>query len=67
MEETASSRLSLEAEINQFQLEKEEGAPKRPMELSDSEVDFDRSSVAHPPRLVITRVDNAPKRKKIWP
>ena len=66
-EETASSCLSLKAEIDQFHLEEEGEAPKRPMELSDSEVDFDRSSVAHPPRLVITRVDNAPKRKKIWP
>ena len=59
MEETASSRLSLEAEINQFQLEEEEGAPKRPLELSDSEVEFDRLSMAYSPRLEVARVDTS--------
>ena len=52
-EETTSSRLSLEAEIGQFQLEEEEGAPKRLVELSYSEAEFDRLSVVHSPRLVV--------------
>ena len=58
-EETASLRLSLEAEIDQFQLEEEEGAPERLVELSDSEAKFDRLFVAHSPRLIVARVDTS--------
>ena len=36
-EETASSRLSLEEEIDQFQLEEEEEVRADPVEISDSE------------------------------
>ena len=56
-EETASSCLSLEAEIDQFHLGEEGKAPEKLVELSDSKADFDKSSAAHPPRLVIARVD----------
>ena len=52
-EETTSSRLSFKAEIDQFHFEEEGKAPKRPMELSDSKADFDRSFATHPPRLVV--------------
>ena len=52
-EETTSSRLSFKAEIDQFHFEEEGKAPKRPMELSDSEANFDRSFATHPPRLVV--------------
>ena len=52
-EETTSSRLSFKAEIDQFHFEEEGKAPKRPVELSDSEADFDRSFATHPPRLVV--------------
>ena len=55
--ETASLRLSVEAEIDQFQLEEEEGAPERFVELSDSAAKIDRLSVAHSPRLMVARVD----------
>ena len=58
-EETASSRLSLGAEINQFQLEEEEGALERPVEFSDSEAEFDRLFAAHSPRLVVVQVDTS--------
>ena len=57
-EETTSSRLSLEAEIDQFRLEEERETQERPMKLSNSEGEFDRSSMAHSPRLIIARVDN---------
>ena len=52
-EETASSCLSLEAKIDQFCLEEEGEAQERPMELSDSEGELNRSSAAHSPRLII--------------
>ena len=64
MEETTSSRLSLKAEINQFQLEEEEGAPERHVELSDSEVEFDRLFVAYSPRLEVARVDTSFKEEE---
>ena len=33
--------------------------PERPVELSDSEVDFDRFSAAHSPSLIVARVDTS--------
>lgn len=63
-EETASSRLSLEAEINQFQLEEKERAPERPAKLSDSKAEFDRLFVAHSPRLIVAQVDTSSKEEK---
>ena len=56
-EETASSRFSLEAEIDQFRFKEEEEAPGRLVEVLDSEGELDRSSATHSPELVITRVD----------
>ena len=53
-EETTSSRLSLEAEINQFCFEEEGEAPKRPVEPSNSEVELDKFSAANSPKLVVT-------------
>ena len=52
-EETASSRLSLEADIDQFRFEKEERVLERPVELSNFKVELDKFSAAHSPRLVI--------------
>ena len=43
-EETDSTHLSLEAEIDQFHLDEEGEVPERLVELSDTEVDFDRFS-----------------------
>ena len=57
-EEITSSRLSLETEIDQFRLEEEGEMQERPVELSNSKGEFDRSSMAHSPRLIIARVDN---------
>ena len=53
-EETASLRLSLKAEIDQFHLEEEGEVPERLVELLDLAAKFDRSSAAHFPRLLIT-------------
>ena len=55
-EEIASSSLSLEEEIDKFHFEEEEGVPERLVQLSDTETDFDRFSVAYPLRLIIAQV-----------
>ena len=57
-EEIASSRLSLEEEIDQFHLVEDVGLFEKPIDMSDSETDsFDISSV-HPRQLVITQIDS---------
>ena len=56
-EETAFSRFSLEAEIDQFHFEEEEGVPERLVELSDSKAELDRLSATHSPRLVVTQIE----------
>ena len=33
--------------------------PKRPVKLSNSEIDFDRFSMAQSPKLIVTRVDTS--------
>ena len=58
-EETASTPLSLEAEIDQFHLEEEGEVSKRPVELSDSMVNLDRFSTAHSPRLIVAQIDTS--------
>ena len=50
-----STPLSFEAKIDQFHLEEEGEVPERPVELSDSEVDFDRFSTAYSPSLIVAR------------
>ena len=59
MEETASSRLSLEVEINQFRFEEEGEVPERPVEPSNSEAELDRFSAANSPKLVIAWVNTS--------
>ena len=49
-------QLSLNAEINQFCLEDKEGVARRPVELLDSEIESDKLSAAHPPKLIIANV-----------
>ena len=63
-EEITSSRLSLEAEIDQFHFEEEGEVPERPVELSDSEGDFDRFFAAHTPILITARVDTSSEDKE---
>ena len=52
-EEIASTHSSLEAEIDQFRFNEEGEVPTRPIVLLDSEVDLDRLSAAHSPRLIV--------------
>jgi len=54
-EESASSRHSLDVEIDQFHFGEEERALERPVELSDSETKSDRFSTVHHPRLIVAR------------
>ena len=58
-EETASTHLSLEVEINQFHLEEEGEEPERPIEVLDSEAGLDRFSAANFPRLVVAQIDTS--------
>lgn len=51
-EETASSRLSLEAEINQFHLEEEE-QEKPVIQVSDLKGELDKSFVVHSPKFIV--------------
>jgi len=58
VEEIASSScLSLEEEIDRFRFEEEKRTPKKLVELSDSETEFDRLSTAHQPELTVVLVD----------
>ena len=58
-EEIASSRLSLDEEIDRFHFDEEEGVSKRPVQLLDFETKFDRLSTAHPLKLIVTQVTNS--------
>ena len=58
-EETASIHLSLEAEIDLFHLEEEGEVLERLVELSDSEANLYRFSVAHSPGLIVVWVDTS--------
>ena len=54
-----STHSSLEAEIDHFRFYEEGEVPIRPIELSDSDSDLDRFSVAHSPRLIVARIDTS--------
>ena len=58
-EEIASTHSSLKAEIDQFHFDEEGEVPTRPVELSDSEADLDRLSVAHSSRLIVAQIDTS--------
>ena len=58
-EEIASSRLSLKAEIDQFQLEEDREEQGEPViQVSDLEDELDRSSGVQPSGLVVVRIAN---------
>ena len=57
-EETASSRLSFEEDIDQFQLEEEEEVRANPMQIPNSKGKFNRSSATRSPQLIITEVNS---------
>ena len=58
-EESASSRHTLDAEIDRFHFEDAEEAPERPVELLDSEHESDRFYIARPPKLIIARINTS--------
>ena len=57
-EEIASSRLSLEEEIDQFRFVEDVRPSKKPVDIFDSETDFVDISSVHPRQLVITQIDS---------
>ena len=57
-EKIASSRLSLEEEINQFRFMKDVGPSEKPVDISDSETESVNLSSIHPKQLIITQVDS---------
>ena len=56
-EEIVFTHSSLEAEIDQFQFDKEGEVPIRPVEISNSIADLDRLFAAHSPRLIVAQID----------
>ena len=59
MEEAGSSHSSLEEQIDQFHFAEEGEVSARPVELSDSDSDLDRASVAPDLGTVITQIDTS--------
>ena len=57
-EEIASSRLSLEEEIDQFRFVEDMGPFKKLVDISDSETESMNLSSIHPKQLIITQVDS---------
>ena len=62
--EIASSRLSLEEEINKFHFEEEETQEAQIVHISKAEDEPDRHSGVHTPILVIARLDNTSKEEE---
>ena len=63
-EETDSTHSSLEIEIDQFHFNEEGEVPTKTVELLDSDVDLDRFSAAHSPRLIVARIDTSQEVKE---
>ena len=63
-EEIASSRLSLEEEIDQFRFVEDVGLSKKPVDISDFETESVNLSSIHPQQLIITRVDSESKEEE---
>ena len=57
-EEIASSRLSLQEEIDQFRFVEDAGPSEKPVDISDFETDSVDISSVHPRQLVITQIDS---------
>ena len=57
-EEIASSRLSLEEEIDQFCFVEDVGPYEKPVDISDSETESVNLSSVHPKQLIITWIDS---------
>ena len=64
IKETASSRLSLEEEIDKFYLEEEEDQGDQVIPISDAKKETDRLSGVHTPILVISHPDSSSKEEE---
>ena len=63
-EEIASSRSSLEEEIDKFHFKEEETQRAQIVHISNAEEEIDRHSGVHAPILVIARPDNTFEEKE---
>ena len=63
-EEIASSRLTLEEEIDQFCFVKDVGPYEKLVDISDSETESVNLSSVHPKQLIITRIDSESEEEK---
>ena len=63
-EEIASSRLSLEEEIDQFRFVEDVRPSEKLVDILDSEIEFVNLSFVHPKHLIITRVDSESKEEE---
>ena len=63
-EEIASSRLSLEEEIDKFHFEEKETQGAQIVHISDAEDELDRHSGVRAPILVIARLDSTSKEEE---
>ena len=63
-EEVASSRLSLEEEIDRFHFEEREIQETPLVNISNAEEEVDRHSGVHHPALVVAHVDNTSKEEE---
>ena len=60
-----SSHLSLEEEIDRFHFVEEERKLKRPVEILDSKIEFDRLSTAHQPGQTAALVETSSEEAEI--
>ena len=63
-EEIASSRLSLEEEIDQFCFVEGMGPSEKPVDISDSKTESVNLSFVHPKQLIITQVDSESEKEE---
>ena len=64
-EKTTSSRLSLQAEIDQFRLKEERKEKEEPViQVSNSKEELDRSSNVRTPRFIVAQVDDSLEEKE---
>ena len=62
--EIASSRLSLEEEIDQFHFMEDVRPSKKPVHISDSKTESVNISSVHPKQLIITQIDSESEEKE---
>ena len=61
----SSLYLSLEEEIENFQFAEEERTPERPVEILDSETEFDKLSITHQPGQTTTFAETSSEEAEV--